>query len=120
MIEYYHLFDGIVTSVDPFSDNSLSSLCFSTTDLKNQYLSTKILISTSVCIDLRLVKIFALSLDVDKTRHRFSERNVLARGWTEMCISKLLGLELDSELCFFLHVENNCKNFLSTLAENLK
>lgn len=68
MIEYYHLFDGIVTSVDPFSDNSLSSLCFSTTDLKNQYLSTKILISTSVCIDLRLVKIFALSLDVDKTK----------------------------------------------------
>lgn len=37
-----------------------------------------------------------------------------------MCISKLLGLELDSELWFFLHVENNCKNFLSTLAENLK
>lgn len=68
MIEYYHLFDGIVTSVDPFSDNSLSSLCFFTTDLKNQYLSTKILISTSVCIDLRLVKIFALSLDVDKTK----------------------------------------------------
>ena len=68
MIEYYHLFDGIVTSVDSFSDNSLSSLCFSTTDLKNQYLSTKILISTSVCIDLRLVKIFALSLDVDKTK----------------------------------------------------
>lgn len=68
MIEYYHLFDGIVTSVDPFSDNSLSSLCFSTTDLKNQYLSTKILISTSVCIDLRFVKIFALSLDVDKTK----------------------------------------------------
>lgn len=68
MIEYYHLFNGIVTSVDPFSDNSLSSLCFSTTDLKNQYLSTKILISTSVCIDLRLVKIFALSLDVDKTK----------------------------------------------------
>lgn len=78
MIEYYHLFDGIVTSVDPFSDNSLSSLCFSTTDLKNQYLSTKILISTSVCIDLRLVKIFALSLDVDKTKTSIFRRKRLS------------------------------------------
>ena len=78
MIEYYHLFDGIVTSVDPFSDNSLSSLCFSTTDLKNQYLSTKILISTSVCIDLRLVKIFALSLDVDKTKTSISRKKRLS------------------------------------------
>lgn len=65
MIEYYHLFDGIVTSVDPFSDNSLSSLCFSTTDLKTS-------------ISLNLVKIFALSLDVDKTKTSISRKKRLS------------------------------------------